>query len=464
MSGNKNEKKKMSAGKKAALIVVLVLLFAGCAVFGVIASKLDLFELRFSEETTTDAALKPTGFIEPTEPNSEDESYAFEQMSEVRDVYDLSSLIKGWALNGGQIMKKKSVINVLVIGADNREHWEEGYGNTDSMIVVSLDKKNKKITISSFYRDCYTYIDLNGGYYGKLNAAYPNGGSKALIKTLQDDFKIAIDYYAIVDFQTFVEVVDIVGGVEVEVKRYEANYMTANYGFDVPVGESVTLNGEQALAYCRIRKLDADGDISRGRRQRAFIQSLISKASDLTLDNVGDIIRSLTKHVKTDCPMSVMISYATQALAGKWYAYPVTQIDVPSEEARMDYSGSSWVWIVDYPLAAQQLQQTIYGETNIVLDEDRTTAIDLMWSRGSSRYDYDDDDDGGYYYYDDEDEPDEPGDQDAPVDTDEPVYSDDPDEPGGEIEPIEPDEPIEPAEPDDPDEPPAGDVAEDEDE
>ena len=378
--------KPKSPARKALFALLLVVLFTGSAAFGVVASRTNLFRLRFEEDETS--ALRPSEFVDVLDNDPEedfgDEQHIYEQIEDIRGVYTLSEILKAWATSGGELMSRRSVLNVLIIGADNRS-TTEGLGNTDSMMLVSVDRKNKEIKLTSFFRDSYTYIDVYGGEYARINSALPNGGAKCLIDTIEKNYKIAIDYYAVVDFMTFVDVVDAIGGVTVPVQDYEADYIEYAYGFDCPRGEAVTLNGEQSLAYCRIRACDVDADVSRTRRQRDFISSLIGKTRELTLDDIGEIVDTVSKYVKTDCPMSTILSLAAKAVAGKWYDYPVTQLQAPDEETRWEYTGrgssligNAWVFVVDYPLAAQKLQLAIYGETNIVLDDYRLTAIDAV--------------------------------------------------------------------------------------
>lgn len=101
------------------------------------------------------------------------------------------------------------------------------------------------------------------------------------------------------------------------------------------------------------------------------------------MSQVSNVISTLLKYVRTDCTTAELISLATQGLLGKWYNYEITSVTEPIESCRLDYSGYSWVWIVDYPAAAQDLQKTIYGTTNIKLNENRLTAIDVMKSGNS---------------------------------------------------------------------------------
>ena len=335
--------------------------------------------LNFEEEVVEGE----TGFIDIADDGDEDDSDLFPEedgdiatLNELRNAKNLSTLLKNWATMGeDSLMKSKNVVNFLIIGVD------KGGRNSDVIMMMSLNKQTKKIFLTSFFRDSYTYIKSSyGDKYAKINAAYANGGAKLLIETLQNDYKIAIDHYVSVNFTSFVEIVDLIGGVNVTVKPYEAKAV----GLNCPSGEDVLLNGEQALMFCRIRKCDVDGDISRTRRQRMFISSLINRAQELSVSQVAEVIETLFDYVKTDCSSVKLISYATQAILNKWYDYEIVSQSVPSLEHRMDYRGFAWVWIVDYPGAAKDLQEAIYGESNIELAKDRVTAIDIMRKSGNT--------------------------------------------------------------------------------
>ncbi|MBR3975537.1 MAG: LCP family protein [Clostridia bacterium] len=371
----KKKKKKKSTIKTVAKILAVLCLVLVLAVGIKVGSMLDFEEDVFNED-------EGTGFIDIVEDDIEDDSSLFpedgdiETLNELRNAKDLSTLLKKWATMGENgLMKSKNVVNFLIIGVD------KGGRNSDVIMMMSLNKETKKIFLTSFFRDSYTYINSSyGDKYAKINAAYANGGAKKLIETLQNDYKIAIDHYVSVNFTSFVKIVDLIGGVDITVQPYEAKAV----GLDCPSGENVHLNGEQALMFCRIRKCDADGDVSRTRRQRMFISSLIKRTQELSVSEVAEVIETLFEYVKTDCSSVQLISYATQALINKWYNYEIISQSVPSLEHRMDYRGYAWVWIVDYPAAAKELHETIYGESNIELAENRVTAIDIMRRTGNT--------------------------------------------------------------------------------
>lgn len=294
------------------------------------------------------------------------------------------AMLKEWATNGEK-MHSKNVVNILLVGMD-----ESGM-RSDSMIVASVNKKSKTITLASVYRDCLTYAEINGrDRYLKLNQVAQYASLNRTIETIENNFKIEIDDYVAVDFTSFPKVIDTVGGVSIDITDAEYRWLLNHEGVDVGGSGTQHLNGDQALAYCRIRYLDSDGDVSRAERQRKVLTSLLNASKSATMGQITDMLDVLLPAVTTSMSRTGILSLATQALSGQWYNYQVKSIDVPSEEARYGQNGvstsvesSAWVWLVDYPLAAQEMQLALYGDTNVELSEGRVTAIDVYLGRSS---------------------------------------------------------------------------------
>lgn len=288
---------------------------------------------------------------------------------------DFKQALKDWATQGNENkMSSKNVINVLLVGADRGTNS----GNTDVMMLISLNKKTKQLKLVSFLRDSYLYIDSkNGSYCSKLNAAFSMGGPECLMQTIENNYKIEIDNYVMVNFESFVEIIDAMGGVTVDVQKYEADYNYKKFKVNLPYGEDVTLNGEQALCFCRIRGCDSDGDISRTRRQRQVIESIIDRVKTASVGDLNKYIDILLPYVDTGYAKTQILSLGVQAVTGKWFNYEKTQLQMPDEESRTSGSANAWIWVVDYQLAAHKLQTELYGKSNITLNEGRTSIIDV---------------------------------------------------------------------------------------
>lgn len=352
-----------------AVIIAIIFLLLGVFAWEIYSDKFDK-TLNHGEGWTGDE-----NFSETFEENE------FDAMHDVSDAASLDDLLKKWYNLDGSIMDQDYVINVLLLGIDGKNGVKYG-GNSDSMILVSINKKTEKITLVSFMRDSRTYFNVNGrDYWAKMNAAFSRGGAAATVRTIENNYKIDIDYYVAVDFSTFSELVNALGGVTLDIEQYEQKYInrTTTKIKKIPNYGTVTLDGDQALVYCRIRKSDADSDVSRTRRQRNFISALIKSAKDASLSQLNDAVDKVLPHLLTDCSKTKVLGFAGQALTQGWMNYEIVQLTMPDQDTRKDanFSGISY-WVVDYPLAAQRVQMAIYGTTNIELDENRESALDYV--------------------------------------------------------------------------------------
>lgn len=325
-------------------------------------------------------------FVDDTE-----EDLNFSTIYDVESADSIKDLIKSWALNGGEKMYSKHVINVLLIGEDN----EDGSHRSDSCILASVNTVTKKITLVSFLRDTYTYMDINSTErYDKTNHTYSWGGAAKLMEVLSNNYKVKIDYYVSINFESFRKVIDILGGVTVPITEKEAAFMnrtTRCKGFEA--GDAVTLNGERALIFSRIRKLDSE--IERTRRQRCVINSVISNFKASSLSDLNKAIETFLPYVTTNMKTSDILSYGTQALRENWLGYKIEGMVEPSEDIMVGvsgfrtYSGYLDVWIADYVKAAREVQLALYNNTNIEINpETHISAIDLLSSSQKAEADY----------------------------------------------------------------------------
>lgn len=363
----KKKKKKFLIFFLPFLIIFLALIIA---VVGFVGHKFSLINI--DEESTT---INPTQeFIE-----AEDDNLDFDEFDDATG-NDFKAILKDWALKEGEKISDKNVINILLIGSDasasdpNRANVTDK-GNTDVMMICSINPEKKTIKLVSFMRDSYTYLD-KFDRYAKLNAACANGGPGYLVETIENNFKIEIDGYVMVDFDSFVHVIDVLGGVRVDVPAYVANFL----GQGFPSGNQVLLDGEQALRFSRVRYSDANGDVSRVARQRQVITALINSCKDATLSEINAIADVILANIRTNISRKAIFSYAAKAVTDGWPNFEISQLTMPTPDARYGYNSRStaWIWVVDYPLCAQKLQLELYGKTNINLDENRKTAISVL--------------------------------------------------------------------------------------
>ncbi len=232
-------------------------------------------------------------------------------------------------INAADLEKYPDQINVLLIGVDARETDEAS--RSDTMMLVTLDKKNKQIKLTSFLRD--SFVEIAGkNYWSKLNSSYFYGGIQMLSDTLELNFKVDIQYYALVDFEIFTTIVDEIGGINVDVTEKESYYTYHSGKVNVPVrieaGEDVLLNGEQALWYSRIRYLDSD--FNRTKRQQKVITAIVKKASTMSLTELYSLAETIIPLVKTNMSSNQIMSLGLAAVKDKMYSYPIVQHQVPA--------------------------------------------------------------------------------------------------------------------------------------
>ena len=376
-------KKEKKSGKKKLLVVLSLILVLA------IATSTIIFVKYKDMVTPPEVVPQDTNVYDFDADETVPETLASDPIfdtiyEETADSY--KEAVRNWATNGGEVMYSNHVINILCCGVDTRNPNAIA-GLTDTILIMSINTELKTLTLTSIMRDSFCYIqnpDGGGGTFNKINAAFPFYGVDGLIPAIENNFKIRIDGYALINFSLFKAAIDKLGGVTVPVQQYEANYMNNNYqNCSIEAGDAVTLTGDEALAFCRSRKCDSDGDVSRTRRQRQVIQSLLGKAKDIKLSELDDYVKDFLPYVQTSYTTKDVLELGTRAITEGWASYDFKQVLAPSEDAIKGVSGSAmWYWAVDYPLAAQNVQNAIYGKTNIELAEDRVTAIQLLTRYG----------------------------------------------------------------------------------
>ena len=198
--------------------------------------------------------------------------------------------------SGGSLLKirQEEKFHILLIGQDQRE-GEKGK-RSDSMMVCSYCPEENKLLVTSFLRDLY--VKIPGYGYERINAAYAYGGAELLKKTIEENFGIPIDGTVEVDFKQFAEIIDLLGGVTLDIRQDEAREINRLVPDGSLAAGEETLNGQQALVYARIRKLDPDSDFSRTERQRKLISALMDQNRNISFSTMvrltGRILPSIT--------------------------------------------------------------------------------------------------------------------------------------------------------------------------
>lgn len=201
------------------------------------------------------------------------------------------------------------IVNILLIGQDRREGEETA--RSDSMILCTYHRKTGNVTMTSFLRDLY--VPIPGHHNNRINAAYSEGGAALLDRTLRENFDLHIDGNIEVDFSQFSQIIDLLGGVQLELREDEAAEINKETGSGLSAGVQV-LNGEQALTYARIRKLDADGDFSRTSRQRKLMNALLGSYRNIKWKDLLPLIDELLPLISTDMNYGRLVLLAMEIL------------------------------------------------------------------------------------------------------------------------------------------------------
>ena len=212
-----------------------------------------------------------------------------------------------------QLDSDDQIINILLVGADKRESWSEA-GRSDATMIATIDKKHKRLKLTSLMRDMYVDIPNHGK--DKFNAAYSFGGISLLYQTIAYNFDLKIDGYVLVDFAAFTKVIKSLGGVKIELTEAEANYLIKAYkkGTETKVKPGMNnLNGKQALAYTRIRQ-DAEADFGRTARQRKVLQSLFTKIKTKSYSQLLELSKTIMPYITTDLSNEQIFSYMTDVV------------------------------------------------------------------------------------------------------------------------------------------------------
>lgn len=236
---------------------------------------------------------------------------------------------------------EKEIYNILLIGKDG---IGEKTSRADTMIILTVDNKHKGLKLTSIARDTLVYIPGKG--YDKINHSFYYGGCELLLKTINDNFDLDIKDYAIVDFKSFVDVINVLGGVDINIEDREIDglnkVINACYGLEIEnKGNNIEyitssgnhlLNGYQALAYCRLRKID--NCFYRDARQRKVLESLAYKLSKVSVFKYPELIKILLKHVRVNISPDKILDLAI--ISRDLTNYKIKQLEFPINEYRED--------------------------------------------------------------------------------------------------------------------------------
>lgn len=286
-----------------------------------------------------------------------------ETPSEIGPHPELSSVA---SLSPNEIVYMNDVYNILLVGMDRR--LMTGPANSDTIIILSIDKKHKSVKMTSVMRD--SYVAIPGKKDNRINASFMWGGAQLLMDTIEVNFGVRVDKYIAVDFYTFADVVDAIGGVDINVKEAEVKYMNSyiqeqNRYRGRPEMENTLkkagylhLNGVQACGYARIRYV-GNADFERTRRQRDVLNQVFKQGMKLNLIQISELLVQNLPKVNSNMSYNDLLGLASDVLSfGKT---EIEQFRIPAEGTYKGlWVGGMNVLSVDTRENSRLLKQFIY--------------------------------------------------------------------------------------------------------
>ncbi len=290
-----------------------------------------------------------------------------EELAAIQDSMDSSK----------SVLSDDEIYNVLLIGVDRQEKtWN---GNSDCMILLSINTKDNRVTMVSLMRD--TYVNIPGVGYKKLNAAYAYGAGPLLCETVTDTYKIEVDNYVAVDFWDLVDIIDIIGGLDMEIDEDEVE-ITNLYIQDMcerlldidpsghyfpESGGMVRADGVMAVAYARNRFV-GNSDFERTERQRYILTQLMEEAKQMSLAQMTEKMQSILEYITTNIPESDIWSLVTELPDLLEYQFEMSRVPYDGMYSTIYVNGQDML-VPDWDETLEILHDFIYGS-----DEDSTEA------------------------------------------------------------------------------------------
>lgn len=315
------------------LSVLLVLMVATAVIMNFVFGKIGRYDQQDFAPVVEDFEVDPTMEGDETYETVDPDSIVWDEVDQLSD---------------------KQIINILLIGQDARPG--EARARSDTMILVSLNKKTNSVQLTSFMRDLY--VQIPGYQDNRINAAFRFGGPELLDQTLNVNFGVQVDGNVEINFEAFAEVIDILGGVDVELNSEEAGYMK-RHGFSASSGMN-HFDGDAALEFARMRKI-SDGDYGRTDRQRRVITAVINSMKSTGLTDVITLINKVLPYVTTDLSNAEIIKYATTGLSALADGGQLSSNRIPADDAHYNASIRGMAVLVpDLKMCQEDLKEFIY--------------------------------------------------------------------------------------------------------
>ena len=360
-----NEEKKKTTKRRIQIAVLSVCIVLCCLFSGSIAVYLYIFssldKMHYVEDPV-EVVINPHVEIEEQKNPDELEGSSIDSIEQQKiDQALQENLSKGLVYNS-------HVTNILLVGTDKRVDYDWA-GNSDSMILVSINNNTHEIVLTSIMRDTYVTIPDYGNY--KINLAHALGGAPKLVETIEANFGIDISYYASVNFNSFISIIDIMGGIpmyvspeEVRVANqyiddmYDEGDITEHGDYLPEEGGNLYLTGTQALAFSRIRYV-GNSDYERTERQRRVLEEVVAKAKKLSFGQFHRIINEVTPYITHNIPSQELMNLVL--MAPTLLGYELISDRLPYDDMyQIVIINGQDIMIPDWPSTIERFYGTIY--------------------------------------------------------------------------------------------------------
>ena len=263
-------------------------------------------------------------------------------------------------LANSKIWYSDDIINILILGIDYGSKRFPN-GRSDAMMVASINKKTKKIKLISFTRSAY--VAITGYENTRLSHAHGYGGPALTIDTIQKNYKIRIDNYVSTTFDTFKQLIDQLGGVDITLTKAEASALKSKLvaaGYPYQGAAKYNLNGTLALEYVRLRKIDSDRQ--RTQRQRNVLTSIANKVKTMNVFEMTALLNKILPLIKTDLTKSEIL--AQIPTAASFLSGNIEQHVLPHKGSPLTLRGGFEVSIIDWEDEVNYAHNLFYGDVN----------------------------------------------------------------------------------------------------
>lgn len=328
------------------VILLLLLVLGACCLF--VEHKLSLID--YNDGKLSDEAMAASGEMEPLDEEAE------AQMKEATAGLEEKDAVA----SDDEIYSTKDVVNILLLGTDERAKSFSTNARADSIMILSINKTAKTIKLVSLERGMGFPI-LDGQYagiYDWLTHCFRYGGADLMLREVRECLRVDVERYVRVNHTTFEQIIDSVGGVEIELNEREADYLRIGCKADCQTGLNL-LDGRVALCYARLREIDDDWH--RIQRQRNVIQAVVHASKGMTLPEINAAIDTVLPLVQTNLTQAEILNLATVApfLVGA----DIEQMTIPKSGTygSMKGLGGRSLFAVDFDANAQILREFLYG-------------------------------------------------------------------------------------------------------